>query len=108
MSLERELNLAERLAREAGVALRRYRAGSVEVQYKAHGEPVTPADLQADGIICAGLAAAFPGDAIYSEESPEPPGRLLAERLWLVDPLDSTSNFIENGDEYCVSIGLAC
>jgi myo-inositol-1(or 4)-monophosphatase len=108
MNLDDELHVASRLACEAGVALRHYRAGSVEVHYKAHREPVTPADIQADGIIRAGLTAAFPGDAIYSEESAEPPGRLLASRLWLVDPLDSTSNFIENGDEYCVSIGLAC
>jgi myo-inositol-1(or 4)-monophosphatase len=106
-SLEHELDIAVRLACAAGQALRKYRAGSVEVRYKARGEPVTPADIQADVIIRNGLQAAFPDDAIYSEESPDSSERLMNARVWIVDPLDSTSNFVENGDEYCVSIGLA-
>ena len=107
LELERELEVAKQLAFTAGAALRRHRAGALVVAYKAHGEPVTPADVEADATIRAGLAAAFPDDALYSEETADTPERRSARRVWIVDPLDSTSNFIDHGDEYCVSIGLA-
>ncbi len=107
MRLERELEAATRLALEAGAALRRHRAGPLEVSYKAHGEPVTPADLEADAIIRAGLEAAFPEDVVFSEETADSPARLSSPRVWIVDPLDSTSNYTEHGDEYSVSIGLS-
>jgi fructose-1,6-bisphosphatase/inositol monophosphatase family enzyme len=105
--LEGELEVASRLAGEAGAALRRYQASDLAVRTKAHGEIVTPADLEADAIIRNGLAAAFPDDAIFSEETADSPARLARDRVWIVDPLDSTSNFIEHGTEYSVSLGLA-
>ncbi len=95
------------MAMAAGSALRRHQAGPLTIQHKAQGEVVTVADLEADAIIRAGLQAAFPGDAIFSEEAPDPPTRLSRTRVWIVDPLDSTSNFTEPGNEYSVSIGLA-
>lgn len=104
---DHELEVATRVALEAGAALRRHQAGPLEVQHKAHGEVVTAADLEADAIIRAGLQAAFPEDAIFSEETADTPARLTHTRVWIVDPLDSTSNFTERGDEYSVSIGLA-
>lgn len=107
MTLKHELVAAARLALEAGTALRRHGAGLVEVRYKAHDEPVTPADLEADAIIRAGLERAFPEDAVFSEETADSPARLSKRRVWIVDPLDSTSNFTQHGDEYSVSIGLA-
>jgi myo-inositol-1(or 4)-monophosphatase len=108
MQLERELGVATTLAIDAGAALRRHQAGPVEVRHKAQGEVVTVADLEADAIIRAGLLAAFPTDAVFSEEAADPPARLASARVWIVDPLDSTSNFTERGDEYSVSIGLSC
>jgi myo-inositol-1(or 4)-monophosphatase len=107
MNLDHELYTAISLALDAGGALRCYQACATEAQYKAHGELVTAADIEADSRIQAGLKAAFPKDAIFSEETPDSPGRLSNERVWIVDPLDSTSNFLEKGDEYCVSIGLS-
>jgi 3'(2'), 5'-bisphosphate nucleotidase len=107
MTLERELQIATGLAYRAGAALRRHQAGLIDVRYKAHGEPVTPADVEADAIIRGGLAAAFPEDAVFSEETPDSPLRLTMRRVWIVDPLDSTSTFTARGDEYNVSIGLA-
>jgi myo-inositol-1(or 4)-monophosphatase len=96
-----------RLALEAGAVLRRHRTGPLEVRRKASGEVVTAADLEADACIRAGLAAAFPADAVFSEEAEDTPARLASDRVWIVDPLDSTSNFTEGGDEYSVSIGLS-
>lgn len=108
LTLDREREVAVRLALEAGAALRRHQVGPVEARRKAHGEVVTGADLEADAIIRTGLLAAFPADAVFSEETADTPARLASSRVWIVDPLDSTSNFVERGDEYSVSIGLAC
>ena len=107
-NLTDELAVASDLALRAGAALRRHRAGGpLPVMRKAGDEPVTAADLESDAIIRGGLAGAFPEDALFSEETPDDPERLRNPRVWIVDPLDSTSNYIAGGDEYGVSIGLA-
>src|SRR5439155_21630769 len=107
VTLKRELAVAESLALEAGELLRRHRANEVEVGHKEDGEIVTAADLESDALIRAGLATAFPGDAIYSEEAADSPERLACPRVWIIDPLDATSDFVAGGDQYVVSIGLA-
>ncbi len=107
MTLKRELAVAESLALEAGELLRGHRAHKVEVGHKEDGEIVTAADLESDALIRAGLATAFPGDAIYSEEAADSPARLACSRVWIIDPLDATSDFVAGGDQYVVSIGLA-
>jgi myo-inositol-1(or 4)-monophosphatase len=99
--------MAKDLARAAGAALQRHRAGPLAVSQKARGEIVTAADLESDKIIRDGLARAFPADGLYSEETADTPRRLSLPRVWIVDPLDSTSNYAAGGDEYSVSIGLA-
>src|SRR5919201_1835088 len=107
LDLRLELSVARQLARAAGAALQRQRRGPLEVGYKARGEIVTAADLESDRIIRDGLARAFPADAVYSEETADSPERLSTARVWIVDPLDSTSSYAAGGDEYSVSIGLA-
>jgi myo-inositol-1(or 4)-monophosphatase len=107
MKLEQELEVATNLALQAGAALWRHQLRKPKVEYKAKGEPVTIADIQSDSIIRGGLHAAFPSDAIFSEETADSPARHSCARVWIVDPLDSTSNFVELGNEYCVSIGLS-
>lgn len=105
--LKRELKVAEQLALEAGELLRFRQRGDLEIRYKANGEIVTPSDLAANEIICHGLAAAFDDDSICSEEAWAAAMLAKQDRVWIVDPLDSTSNYVQRGDEYCVSIGLA-
>lgn len=102
----RELRIAEALARNAGALLRSLQNGKLAVSHKSNGEIVTPSDLASHELICSGLAAEFPDDGVCSEENPPaaPSGRA---RVWIVDPLDSTSNYVQGGDEYSVSIGLA-
>jgi 3'(2'), 5'-bisphosphate nucleotidase len=80
------------------------RVGSVD---KADGSPVTEADRNADLLIRGGLRAAFPADAILSEETADDPSRLSNRRLWLVDPIDGTKGFIEGNDEWAVQVALA-
>jgi myo-inositol-1(or 4)-monophosphatase len=105
--LDRELETAGALALAAGELLRRRQAGPLAVEHKAHGEIVTTADTDADALIQAGLRASFPTDVIFSEESPDSGERYAHDRVWIVDPLDSTSSFVRGGDEYAVSIGLS-
>jgi myo-inositol-1(or 4)-monophosphatase len=107
VSLHRELAVAVTLVQDAGALLLHQRANGLQVGYKAGGEVVTRADLAADRLIRAGLARAFPGDALFTEESADGPARLSARRVWIVDPLDSTSTYAAGGDEFSVSIGLA-
>ncbi len=106
LNLTAELKVAEQLALEAGALLHSRQENREEVRFKANGEIVTPADLASNEIICRGLAAAFPGDAICSEEAPAF-AQGVTDRTWIVDPLDSTSNYVQGGDEYSLSIGLA-
>lgn len=107
MKLDCELAVATRLAYKAAAGLRRHQAALLEVSHKAHGEVVTAAALESNALIRAGLAAVFPDDAVFSEETADSPVRLSRTRVWIVDPLDSTSSFITHGDEYSVSIGLS-
>ncbi|HEY6909430.1 MAG TPA: 3'(2'),5'-bisphosphate nucleotidase CysQ [Myxococcales bacterium] len=106
VALERELKLAMDLARDAGGMLRACQ-GKVPVLRKDRGEVVTPADRESDARIRAGLLSAFPSDAVFSEETPDDGSRAGRERVWIVDPLDGTSNYVAGGDEYVVSIGLS-
>ena len=105
-ALELELKVAVELARDAGAMLRACQ-GKVPVLRKERGEVVTPADRESDARIRAGLLSAFPSDAVFSEETPDDGARAGRERVWIVDPLDGTSNYVSGGDEYVVSVGLS-
>lgn len=91
----------------AGAILRDHRERGVTAAHKDGGELVTAADREADVMIRGALEMSFPRDAVYSEESPDDSSRFCRGRVWIVDPLDSTSDFLAGGDEYTVSIGLA-
>jgi myo-inositol-1(or 4)-monophosphatase len=106
LDLERELAAACRLACEAGAALLRRRRSGVVSRATRHG-PVTIADLLSDTIVRDGLAEAFPSDTVHSEHAADSPARLEAARVWIVAPLDSKTNYVQGGDEFTVSIGLA-
>lgn len=102
----RELVCAIALARTAGTEVVRLRTGDLVVDMKPGDEPVTVADRRASEIIVAGLASAFPDDPVISEELPSSSGMLAPSRLWLVDPIDGTKDFIRGGDGFAVMIGL--
>jgi 3'(2'), 5'-bisphosphate nucleotidase len=105
--LARELEVAERLARAAGAITLEYHGRKLQVDLKAGDEPVTVADRQASDAIVAGLREAFPDDVVISEEMTDDPRRLTATRVWYIDPIDGTKDFIRGGDGFCVMIGLA-
>lgn len=72
------------------------------------GEPVTAADRESNTLIVDALRARFPGDEILAEESEVTDARWrTAERVWIVDPLDGTSDFVKGRVGFAVMIGLA-
>lgn len=106
MSYQRELDVARNLGREAGAILLRHYQDGTEQWEKSKGDPVTLADLDSDRHIRAGLEAAFPDDAILSEETVDDPNRVNNPRVWIVDPMDGTKEFTEGIPEFAVSIAL--
>ena len=101
-----ELVRAVAIVRAAGAEVLAMQRGALGVEMKPGDEPVTVADRRGSEIICAGLAEAFPADPVISEELPPPPGAQAGARLWLVDPIDGTKDFIRGEDGYSVMLGL--
>ena len=104
--LGRELEVARRLVLEAG-ALVMERYGKVDPESKAAGEPVTEADRVANAHLVAGLREAFPEDGILAEESAPRPEWWRRRRVWCIDPIDGTKEFIKQNGEFAVMVGLA-
>lgn len=109
-SYEHELSIALELAREAGAAILDFYEGPLDIRQKASAEdrePVTQADTIANEIIVARLRQEFPDDGILAEESIDTSHRLDKSRVWMIDPLDGTSGFIEGNGDFAVQIGLS-
>jgi 3'(2'), 5'-bisphosphate nucleotidase len=104
--LARELEVAHALARQAGAVLLSHFGRHGAVDRKDRNEPVTQADREANALVVSGLRAAFPGDWVLSEEEPDQPARLSAARVWMVDPMDGTEDFIQGETGFSVMIGL--
>ena len=105
IDLQAELQVARDAARAAGAAAMRFYGNPMEVS--GGSSPVTDADRAANEVILRALADAFPRDAVLSEESRDSPERLAAARVWIVDPLDGTKEFLARNGEFAVMIGLA-
>lgn len=106
--MDREIEVAVAAATQAAAAIREiYQAQSAWVVDKDGGKgPLTQADLAADAILQDHLRTAFPDDAILSEESADAPERLQHRRVWILDPLDGTREFVDRVPEFVVSVGL--
>ncbi len=104
--LEHELETALGLAREASEIVMRYYHTGAEVKWKDIDDPVTVADHAASRLLVDRLSQAFPGDAVLSEEEADDGSRLRHERVWMIDPIDGTKQFIEGIGEFAIQIGL--
>ncbi len=102
-----DLLLAVRAVVVGGRAACRHYGGPLRVTDKGKDDPVTAADHASDRAIREVLARDRPGDPILSEESPPPDGVRSPGRLWIVDPLDGTKEFIAGNGEFSVMVGLA-
>lgn len=105
--LTKELTIAEALAREAGQEVRRLYQQGAAVAWKGVNDPVTAADHAANEVLLSGLAAAFPADGFLSEETADDLSRLERRRVWMIDPLDGTREFIDGILEFSIMVGLA-
>ena len=104
MDFDRLCTVMRRLALEAGDKIMEiYNAPDFEVRTKSDDSPVTAADLAADALIHAGLAAAFPDVPIVTEERAESHTGSHA-RFLIVDPLDGTKEFVKRRGDFTVNI----
>lgn len=101
-----ELAAAETAARDAGAVVMNLFKGKFDVHEKSKNNPVTTADLEANRIIREKISGAFPGDGWLSEEDQDNSRRLSLSRVWVVDPIDGTREFIEGVPQFAVSIAF--
>jgi myo-inositol-1(or 4)-monophosphatase len=99
------LNTAVKAARKGGDIAARYlnRLGDLEVRTKARNEFVTQVDRAAEAAIIETIRERYPSHGFLAEESGEHPGD---EYVWIVDPLDGTTNFVHGFPVFSVSIAL--
>lgn len=105
--MDKELEIAKKLALGAGIILMDYYRGTISVDWKAPGDPVTAADREASEFIVSALRREFPQHAVLCEEEPDDLTRLERSHVWMIDPMDGTKEFIEHRAEFAVQIGLA-
>jgi len=110
MTLKHDLQYAIELARGAGKIVQE-QYGTVRRLTKRHDEAVTEADRASQRFIAAGLRRRFPEDGIIGEENET--GQAITfdvsdpqRRIWVIDPIDGTNNFIAGLGAFAVCIGL--
>jgi myo-inositol-1(or 4)-monophosphatase len=82
----------------------RFTAGAIDAEYKLGRDPVTEADRAADAVLHKELLR--DGEGWLSEESVDDLSRLQKRRVWVVDPLDGTREFVAGIPEYCISVAM--
>ena len=82
----------------------RFTPGKIQTEYKSGHDPVTEADRALDAALRKNLLRE--GEGWLSEESADDLSRLDRKRVWVVDPLDGTREFVEGIPEFCVSIAM--
>jgi len=102
------LNVAIKAARAAGAIINRAALDveNVRVSQKQVNDFVTEVDHASEAAVIETLLTAYPDHAIWAEESGKQHGRQGSDNVWIIDPLDGTTNFIHGFPVYCVSIAL--
>ena len=104
--MQKELTTVVEAAREAGKILCGYFKADYEIKDKGYHNPVTTADYASNHYLEEHLREVFPEYGWLSEETADNKERLKRERVWVVDPLDGTKEFIEGLPQFVVSIAL--
>lgn len=105
-AFETELEFAVALAEEAGELLREALNVTRQIEFKGVIDLVTDADRASEALIAGRIAAAFPADHFLGEETGASGSDVRSGRVWVVDPLDGTTNYVHGFPIFCVSIGL--
>jgi len=101
-----QLSFAVDCVREAGRRILRYFQTDLDVRHKSPNNPVTAADLDADAFLRQAFARQYPSDGWLSEETADSPHRLSRSRVWVVDPIDGTKEFVAGIPEFAISLAL--
>jgi len=103
------LNVAVNAARKAGSIINRASLDldTLKVTTKSTNDFVTEVDQRAEEAVIETLLTAYPGHGILAEESGRTHGAKNSEYVWIIDPLDGTTNFIHGFPQYAISIALA-
>jgi myo-inositol-1(or 4)-monophosphatase len=101
---EKEIGVAARAATESGKILNNLFGGTTSIEKKGEIDLVTEADILSEKSVMETINKSFPRDAILAEESGEHGSK--SDRLWIIDPLDGTTNFAHSFPFFAVSIGL--
>jgi len=104
--VDNDLKLAINASLKAGEIIMQYYCDDYEIKEKGYHNPVTTADNEADSYLKSTLISARPQYGWLSEETVDSKERLHKERVWIVDPLDGTKEFIEGVPQFVVSIAL--
>lgn len=104
--MNKELKTAIDAAKEAGSIIMKYYKSKYEIRDKSYHNPVTTADHAADTYLKNTLTEAYPEYGWLSEETVDTKERLNHSRVWVVDPLDGTKEFIEGVPHFVVSVAL--
>lgn len=110
VSLDRELSVAREAASLGADIITDIYAKDFSVEWKGEDDPVTVADRAANAAIVKLLRERFPDDAVCAEENSTEENLAAIRRggrVWLVDPVDGTREFIAKNGEFCVMVGLA-
>jgi myo-inositol-1(or 4)-monophosphatase len=105
-ALSDEAGIAAEAARRGGDVLLRYwrKLQSAQIHEKGKGDLVTEADVASEAAIAEFLQREMPEAALVSEEGTDYAG---TRRIWYVDPLDGTTNFVQKFPVFAVSVALA-
>jgi myo-inositol-1(or 4)-monophosphatase len=104
--MQNELTTAIKAAQAAGDILLSYYQADYEIRDKGFHNPVTSADHASNEYLEEQLRDSYPDYGWLSEETADTFDRLSCERVWVVDPLDGTKEFIEGVPQFVVSIAL--
>lgn len=102
--LKEEMKVAEQAARESGKILIDLFGKILSIEKKGEIDLITEADILSENAIIETISENFPEDTMLTEEASEQ-GQ-ISERLWIVDPLDGTTNFAHSFPFFAVSIAL--
>jgi myo-inositol-1(or 4)-monophosphatase len=101
-----DLALATEVARTAGAMALAEFGGNSSRWHKDDGSPVSAVDLAVDRYLREAIAAARPDDGWLSEETADSADRLGRRRVWVVDPIDGTRDFLRGRTGWAVSVAL--
>ncbi|MEA3449526.1 MAG: 3'(2'),5'-bisphosphate nucleotidase CysQ [Patescibacteria group bacterium] len=104
MNIEKNFNIAKNAIKLAGVKVLNFYGKLKNTKYKQNNSPLTQADLASNRILLKRLKIS--GIPVLSEEGQDDLSRLNSDKIWIIDPLDGTKDFIQESGEFTIMIAL--